>query len=209
MRRARRAPDGFTLIELLVALSIFAIVSLAVYSAFAGGITAWRRAREFSSTHQTARLLLEDMAQELRNAVQISGAHFVGETQRVSFLTLRPAPSPTGRPATRQITSVTYEVQRARGASSYSLFRTEAPYAKNAQRGRGEPVLMVDSIGGLDFQYTHKNRDGEVLPWKGAWDVKDALPLGVKMTLVVGETRFTKTVFIPHGLQEKDHQPKG
>ena len=76
MRRAWRKQDGFTLIELLVSLSIFSIISLAVYSSFAGGVGAWRRAQEFSSIYQTARLLLDDMARELKNAVMISGTDF-------------------------------------------------------------------------------------------------------------------------------------
>lgn len=208
MRRRRREQDGFTLIELLVSLSIFAIISVAVYSVFAGGIGAWRRAQEFSSIYQTARLLLDDMAQELRNAVTISGTDFVGEPQSLSFLTLRRSPSAPGRPAKHEITRVTYEARRSQASSGYSLFRLDAPYTKDSHDDRGEAELMVDSLSRLEFQYTYKNSKGEILPWKEVWEVNDALPLGVKITLVVGDTRFTKMVFIPHGFEEKDEKPK-
>ena len=67
---------------------------------------------------------------------------------------------------------------------------------------------MADSISKLDFQYTYKNSKGEILPWQTAWDVSDAIPIGVKITLMLGETRFTKIVFIPHGLHE-ENKPKG
>ena len=203
MRRAWRKQDGFTLIELLVSLSIFSIISLAVYSSFAGGVGAWRRAQEFSSIYQTARLLLDDMARELKNAVMISGTDFVGAPQRLSFLTLRQSPYTTGRPANHQIARVTYEVRRDQASSGYSLFRLEASDIKNSQEDRGEPELMVGSISRLDFEYTYKNSTGEILPWKEIWQVSDAIPLGVKITLMVGETRFTKMVFIPHGFQEE------
>ena len=203
MRRAWRKQDGFTLIELLVSLSIFSIISLAVYSSFAGGVGAWRRAQEFSSIYQTARLLLDDMARELKNAVMISGTDFVGAPQRLSFLTLRQSPYTTGRPANHQIARVTYEVRRDQASSGYSLFRLEASDIKNSQEDRGEPELMVGSISRLDFEYTYKNSTGEILPWKEVWQVSDAIPLGVKITLMVGETRFTKMVFIPHGFQEE------
>ncbi len=126
MRRAWRKQDGFTLIELLVSLSIFSIISLAVYSSFAGGVGAWRRAQEFSSIYQTARLLLDDMARELKNAVMISGTDFVGAPQRLSFLTLRQSPYTTGHPVNHQITRVTYEVQRDQASSGYSLFRLDS-----------------------------------------------------------------------------------
>src|SRR2546422_5171922 len=82
MTRAGGGRHGFTLIELLVSLTIFSIIAVAVYSAFAGGVGAWRRAQEFSSTYQTARLVLEDMAHELKNAVILSGTDFIGEKQR-------------------------------------------------------------------------------------------------------------------------------
>lgn len=203
MRRAWRKQDGFTLIELLVSLSIFSIISLAVYSSFAGGVGAWRRAQEFSSIYQTARLLLDDMARELKNAVMISGTDFVGAPQRLSFLTLRQSPYTTGRPANHQIARVTYEVRRDQASSGYSLFRLEASDIKNSQEDRGEPELMVGSLSRLDFEYTYKNGTGEILPWKEVWHVSDAIPLGVKITLMVGETRFTKMVFIPHGFQEE------
>jgi len=204
MRRGWREQAGFTLIELLVSLSIFSIISLAVYSSFAGGVTAWRKAQEFSSTYQTARLLLDDMAQELKNAVMISGTEFVGAPQRLSFLTLRQSPYTTGRPANHQITRVTYEVRSDPAASGYALFRLEASDIKNSQEDRGKPEPIVGSISRLDFQYTYKNSKGEIMPWKEVWEVSDAIPLGVKITLMVGETRFTKVVFIPHGFQEEE-----
>jgi len=204
MRRGWREQAGFTLIELLVSLSIFSIISLAVYSSFAGGVTAWRKAQEFSSTYQTARLLLDDMAQELKNAVMISGTEFVGAPQRLSFLTLRQSPYTTGRPANHQITRVTYEVRSDPAASGYALFRLEASDIKNSQEDRREPEPIVGSISRLDFQYTYKNSKGEIMPWKEVWEVSDAIPLGVKITLMVGETRFTKVVFIPHGFQEEE-----
>ena len=209
MKRGWSTQDGFTLIELLVSLSIFSIISLAVYSSFAGGVGAWRRAQEFNSIYQTARLLLDDMAHELKNAVTIAGTDFVGAPQRLSFVTVRQSPYPTGRPATHHLARITYEARRAEGSSGYFLFRLETTDIKTAQEERGEPEQMVGSISRLNFQYTYKNSKGEILPWKEVWEVSDAIPLRVKITLMVGDTRFTKTVFIPHGLREKEDKPKG
>ena len=69
---------GFTLIEMVVSLTIFSVISLSVYSSFAGGITVWRKAEEFSSVYQTARLVLDSMALELTNTVKVSGTEFEG-----------------------------------------------------------------------------------------------------------------------------------
>ncbi len=209
MRRGRGRPEGFILIELLVSLAIFSVISLAVYSAFAAGIRAWRRAQEFSSVYQTARLLLDDMGQELKNAAAIPDTAFAGEAHRLSFVTLRQNRSATGRAPYPRVTRVTYELRRDRASPGYTLFRLEAPDIKSSDSAGGERALTVGSISRLDFQYTHRGSNGEILPWKDAWDARDQLPLGVKITLMVGETRFTKTVFIPHGFQEKEDKRKG
>src|SRR5438093_3006788 len=123
MTRGSGAQHGFTLIELLVSLTIFSVVALAVYSVFAAGVGAWRRAQEFSSTYQTARLVLDDLAHELTNAVSISGTDFVGDSQRLSFLTVRHHRDQKGHPADSRIMRVSYEMRRERRAATYSLVR--------------------------------------------------------------------------------------
>jgi prepilin-type N-terminal cleavage/methylation domain-containing protein len=200
MRRERGGQHGFTLIEVLVSLTIFSVIALAVYSTFAAGVGAWRRAQEFSATYQTARLVLDDMAQELTNAVSLAGTDFVGEPQRISLLTVRRHPYAQGRPADPRITRVTYEVRRDRASATYSLARVEASAVPGSREGETE--VVVSPISRLEFQYTHRDDKGQIVPWKDAWRVSDAVPLGVKIVLVVGETRFTKLVFIPHGFQE-------
>lgn len=209
MKHERTAQHGFTLIELLLALSIFAIISLAIYSSFAGGVGAWRRAQEFSSIYQTARLLLDDMAHELKNAVAIAGLSFVGAPQRLSFVSVRQRLHPTGQSAFPQIARITYEVRKAETGGEYALFRVEVADINNAQGGSGEPELIAGSVSKVDFQYTYQNGRGEILPWKEVWETSDAIPLGVKITLTIGDTTFTKTVFIPHGYREREDKPKG
>jgi prepilin-type N-terminal cleavage/methylation domain-containing protein len=205
MKRAAAAPGGFTLLEVLVSTAIFAVVALAVYSAFAGGVGAWRRAQEFSAAYQTARLVLDDMAGELKNAVTISGSDFVGESRSLSFLTVLQSPLGAGRPADPRITRVTYEAQRDRATATYALSRLEVSDVEGAPQGEAE--LVVNPISTVEFQYTSKDETGRLVPWRDAWQVSDAVPLGVKITLVVGDTRFTKLVFIPHGFQEPQPRP--
>jgi type II secretion system protein J len=209
MKRGCITRAGFTLLELLVSLSIFSIISLAVYSSFAGGIGAWRTAQEFSTTFQTARLLLDDMARELKNAVSISETEFVGERKKLSFLTVRQSPYSTNQPANHKITRVTYELRRDQNSSGDALFRLEASDIDESQGSQEETELMVGSISEFALQYTYKDGKGEVLPWKDSWGLSDEIPLGVKMTLKIGETRFTKTVFIPHGYQEEEEKSEG
>jgi general secretion pathway protein J len=200
MKRGDGAP-GFTLIELLVSVAIFSVIAVAVYSAFASGVGAWREAQEFSTTYQTARLVLDDMARELKNAVTLAGPDFVGERQRLSFLTVGQPPAANARPAEPRITRVTYEVRTDRASATSSLARLSAPQGDSSQREETE--LVVSPVSRFELLYTYKDERGQVVPWNDAWRVSDAVPLGVKITLVVGQTRFTKLVFIPHGFQEE------
>jgi len=200
MRRQRKE-QGLTLIELVVSLTIFSVISLAVYSSFAGGISVWRKAREFSSVYQTARLLLDDMALELKNAVMVSGTEFIGGPRTISFITLRQGTHGTSASGDSQIAKVTFEVRRDPSGQGYALFRR---HATNLKR-RVDAELMVGALSGLDFQYTYKNSVGELQPWAKVWKTKDELPLGIKITLNIGATQFTKMVFIPHGFREEEN----
>ncbi len=200
MNRSRRKEQGFTLIELVVSLTIFSVISLSIYSSFAGGISVWRKAQEFSSVYQTARLLLDDIAMELKNAVKVSGTEFNGGPRRLSFITLRQASHGASARRDTQIAKVTFEVLRDPSASGYALFRRQASNLKV----RGEAELMVGSLSSLDFQYTYINSVGELQPWAKVWKMNDELPLGVKITLNIGGTQFTKMVFIPHGFREEE-----
>src|SRR3989454_8890589 len=111
------------------------------------------------------------------------------------------------RPVDPKITRVTYEVRRDRASATYSLARVEA--SPIAGSGEDETELVVSPISRLDFLYTYKDDNRQIVAWKDAWRVSDTVPLGARITLVVGETRFTKLVFIPHGLQEKATKPQG
>ena len=189
---------GFTLIEMVVSLTIFSVISLSVYSSFAGGITVWRKAEEFSSVYQTARLVLDSMALELTNTVKVSGTEFEGGPRIISFITLRRGARVVSLSRNSQIAKVTFEVRRDPAGRGYALFRR---HATNLKR-RGEAELMVGALASLDFEYTYQNKVGELLPWVKVWKREEEIPLGVKITLKLGGTQFTKFVFIPHGFRE-------
>ncbi|MCS6863130.1 MAG: GspJ family type II secretion system protein [Abditibacteriales bacterium] len=58
---------GFTLIEVLVAITIFAIVILAVANSFRAVSDATRRTQDLSDTYQTARIALNEITKTVHN----------------------------------------------------------------------------------------------------------------------------------------------
>ena len=209
MRSDGSSHAGFSLIEVLLSLSIFAIISIAVYSAFAGGIGVWRRAQEFSSTRQMTYLILEEMAGDIQRAVRISGSPFVGESQRLSFLTLRHNPPTADSSTAFPIRRITYELRSNQGSSQYGLYRLDESYAEGLQDNHREPDLVAGGIAGFALQYASKDEDQKTpWEWKDIWEGGEAVPPGVRITLMIlnekGEKMsFTKTVFIPQGLLKK------
>ena len=141
------------------------------------------------------------MARELKNAVKVSGTEFNGGPRSLSFITVHQSPYLKDRQNNHQIIKVSYDIRKDRDSLGYALFRQES---SNINK-RGEARLIAGSISSLDFQYTYKNSQGKLQPWNRIWRVSDEIPLGVKITLIVGAARFTKMVFIPHGYREEEN----
>ncbi len=202
MKKRVRENQGFTLIELVVSLTIFSVISLSVYSSFAAGIKVWRRSQEFSSVYQTARVVLDSMAMELTNTVKLAGSEFQGGARTVSFISV-PRDN-KGRELSRdsQVAKVTFEVRRDPQGNGYALFRRQALSLER----RGDAQLMVGSLDSVDFEYTYQNNVGGLQPWMRTWRRENEIPLGVKITLKLGGTAFTKMVLIPHGYREEQEE---
>jgi prepilin-type N-terminal cleavage/methylation domain-containing protein len=69
--RARKAEQGFTLVELLVASVLFLILSTMLFTTVVSGATQARSGRQYNDLNEEARLLLNRMSRELREAKEI------------------------------------------------------------------------------------------------------------------------------------------
>ncbi len=66
--------EGFTLVEILVAASLFMILNLFTFTAVIGNVRVTETARDATDVNQEARVLLNRMARELREAKAITAA---------------------------------------------------------------------------------------------------------------------------------------
>lgn len=106
--RVRRTGDrGFTLTELLVASFLFLLLSSALLSTVLSGSRTARSTREFNDLNEEARLLLNRMSRELREAKAISAVQNPGGAVNAGGTALYPSYYTSNATAD---TSVTFDV---------------------------------------------------------------------------------------------------
>ena len=206
---------GFTLVELLVAVSIFSVIAVALYSTFATGLDAWKRMEQASALNQEARLALQRICLELRNALDFPGIEFSGQANRLSFAALVNAAGP-GAEQRLQIARISYFPDDVPGTGLKSLLRRQQIYPQqtageiNAREEESDELICSVAEGGLNFEYSFQ---GETLSegrasWKDTWIYGDnnRLPLGVRVSLSLQEAEddndqvtYIETVLIPAG----------
>ena len=191
----------------MLAVSIFAVVAVAINSTFSAGLFTWRRTQETQDLYQDIRLTLNKMTGDLENAVLYSDSeeegpevpNFVGLENELSFYSL--AESFRTIPVYPELRRITYSLDE----STHILQRLEQTFPECVQETmEQEPEQIAVKISNLNFSYCYKVEEGAKPPyeWKDAWDSEQGIPQGVKIELRLKKTEdvaFTKYVFIPVG----------
>ncbi|MCM8784154.1 MAG: prepilin-type N-terminal cleavage/methylation domain-containing protein [Candidatus Omnitrophica bacterium] len=185
---------GFTFIELLLAISIFAVVSVMLYSVFNMGITAWRKMEAILERYQELRLLTDRMGQELRNALDldlkesfdtsVETYDFQGVSNKIIFYTLK------NGEIRRLIYSIEQDTEKSKELERdiFLIKRDEKPFIPlpfKEDDFQGEVVF--DLVKELTFSYLERKSDTEE-NWFSNWGETDLqknnLPTQVKIKIV-------------------------
>ena len=199
---------GFTFIELLIAVSIFAVVAIALYSTFFAGISVWRRSGPDGSVYQDVKFAFDDIAKDLKNAVYLSGDEesifiFSGSAEEIAFITLEPTFSEedTGR----ELVKVAYSFDESEG----QLIRKRADILAGFDVEKAEKEVLLDGLEGFTLEYCYDSGDEDApYLWEEEWeDDEMRLPRGVKVVfLIKTETagkqplKFSEIIFVPTGI---------
>ncbi len=76
--------NGFTLIEMLLVVSLLAVISLAVFQAFANGLKIWKKGYE-ARTEKDIFIFFEKLSQDLHNSFVYSLIPFDGKESAIAF----------------------------------------------------------------------------------------------------------------------------
>ncbi|MBL7071963.1 MAG: type II secretion system protein [Candidatus Omnitrophica bacterium] len=201
--------NAFTLIELMIAMSIFAVVAIALYSAFFAGISIWRRSTEGGNIHQQIKFAMDDIARDFRNTVHMttdeeSAFVFSGNSAEVSFITLEGAYLEEANISLRQLVKVKYEYDSAAG----ELIRMKAGKAEGFNIETAEKEVLFAGVDDCGFYYCYDSEEEfEPYSWEDEWDDEESrIPRGVRFVINVKAGKnneklsLTKTMFIPAGI---------
>jgi len=194
-KRKKGFLTGFTLVELIISGAIIFLVSITVYSVFAGGINVWKKANQASSSGHHLRLVTEKLSGQLRNTFRFSSIPFEGTEDSIAFAAL----------IDNQVSRISYFLNEE------NVFcRRLQSYPEVFKKGEsGKYDLLLPGVLGLKFGYCYLDNATGDYKWKDKWvkEEQDSIPQAVKIELVFKkdsqESKFTKTIFIPIGTGEQ------
>lgn len=179
--------------ELLLAISIFAVVSVMLYSVFNMGTTAWRKMEGLLERYQRLRLLMDRMSLELRNCIDLDAKDFLasgiesydfqGMSDKMIFYTFRNG----------EIKRIIYKLEKEEESDVsqegiFLLKRDEKPFSPLAFREEDfDGEIVFDLVKELNFSYLERKSDTEET-WLNNWGETDLqknnLPVQVKIKII-------------------------
>ncbi|MEK7447908.1 MAG: hypothetical protein AAB019_00325 [Planctomycetota bacterium] len=85
-----KSKKGITLLETLLAVSLIAVVGLAIFQVYAQGTQVWRRVQTTGQQKERVLIFLERFSKELKNTFRSDGIPFSGTAQSISLAGLVP-----------------------------------------------------------------------------------------------------------------------
>ena len=204
---------GFTFIEVLLAMTLFSVVAVTMYSLLGAGTKIWKRGQSDGGLYQQARVTLNMLARELKNAPSVHykklDLFFEGESSRISFPSLINAAAPD-KESQFVLGRVSYFLEQSRGADFSALKRWEESFTDIQGKTESLPEILAIEVKDLKFQYYYERKEGEEVhsQWQDEWLFKEKFPYpprGVRIFLTLIEkdsskqVTLTRQVYIPMG----------
>ena len=192
---------GLTIIELIIALTIFAIVAVAVYSVFSTGIIGWRKGEAAVSLFHEIRLSFDSIAREMRNQVSYDGIRLAGKADELYFISLIPYPE-EGESEYKRLAKIKYFLEESE-KNELCLFRERvwAPSMEGAEEI--DKMKLISRLKFFNFEFGEKTEGDEVtLTWHELWEDNEKTPAAVRLNLnIAGENtrNLSRVIYLPSG----------
>lgn len=180
---------AFSLMELLIAVSIFSVISIAIYSTFNSGAAVLRRVKNIDLAQQKIILKQERFTRELRTQPRYNKQLFSGNKTKISF------PGSLDYLPCR----ITYYFD----PSSLCLMRVADKLSqiigsdgKIDEGFKSDPAIFLPKIKEVQFSYLSFDAKTNEYSWTEEW-LQASLPVAVKFTIIKENQEYVSTIFLP------------
>ena len=189
LRFKKKKIRSFSLVELLISLSIFAVVSVAIYSTFSSGTQVLRKVKNIDLTQQAMLLKEERFARELRQSVILRKPLFLGAKEKLVFGGI--VDDKPGR--------VTYFFDKSSQALLRAFDNLGAIITSEGKVDpelKSKPSVFLLKVKEIRFSYFYLDLAKNVYSWAEEWK-ESFLPLAVKLEIITEKQNYATTVFLP------------
>ena len=202
---------GFTLIELLIGLTLWVVVSFTLARVFQSGLRSWKRIETMNTMRQESRVVLDDLAREFRNAIDVPGVSWSGDDQEITFSTVEEEEGEATLHVSQvKIEKVTYQlvpVQEPNKAWPDGVPQTFLRRLKQQLSPAGIQTVIETPLTTrptmIRWEYAYALPQGGI-DWQSRWKetVDHSLPCGIRVHLTqyddAGQSEiFSRTFFTP------------
>lgn len=180
-----------TLVEVLLAATVFAMTMTGLSTHLQSSVAVWRRASASIGVSQRTDVILNQMAQDVANAVrwdpgEAEAFQPIFEDHRMAFAMVSAA----------RVGVVAYSLEEEGGSSMLVRRWQTMPEAQAARPGRVTRVLPQAQAFSLRYGYRHsaelEGMSGIV--WRDRWDHAEAFPQAIEVTLECQEGSVSSRV---------------
>ncbi|MDO8661747.1 MAG: prepilin-type N-terminal cleavage/methylation domain-containing protein [Candidatus Omnitrophota bacterium] len=185
----KKSLKAFSLVELLIALSIFAVVSIAIYSTFNSGFKVLHKVKDIDLAQQSFIFKVERLAKELRQATHLRKLLLTGAKTSVSF----------GGIVDDQPSRVTYYFDKSsqnfiRQADHLADIITDEKKIDPELKSKG--AVFLKKVNEIKFAYLYRDLKKNIYAWAEEWK-EDFLPLAIQVTISTDKQNYVTTIFLP------------
>ncbi len=201
-RSDSRGMAGFTLLEMLVAVTLVAIMAVALWAVFRVSIRSWSRGTEFMDANQRHRSILNLVRKQMASAYALlemdsqqpggTGALlFSGKKDGVQFISLNSLQFQVSP----GLTMVSYDVDQDHNGE-YALVEREARYLGDTPEegisvSGSRAVPIFENLSSCLLEYFDPGDNNNGSQWVQEWDGQKIgrLPLAVSFTMISRDPR--------------------
>lgn len=195
--RQPRAAGAFTLVEILIAMGILSMVLAAIYSSWTAILRASKVGLETAASVQRARMAGRTIEESLGSAMLfMQNANYYsflaenGDKASLSFVArLSPSFPRQGKFEGLDVRRVTFSVEQGKDGNRQLVLRQVPLLMEIDKDERQYPLVLARNVKDFKTEFW----DARLEDWMDEWKLTNQLPSMVKVTLTLGDTKFSQT----------------